>query len=91
MARRTSPRVVTSILAMTGEWTGKVRSTPTPKLSLRTDVPDFAPGDTLKVHVRVVEGTRERVQIFQGAVIRRQGAGLRADEQSLLDEPPPTP
>jgi large subunit ribosomal protein L19 len=45
--------------------------------SLRTDVPDFAPGDTLKVHVRVVEGTRERVQVFQGAVIRRQGSGVR--------------
>jgi large subunit ribosomal protein L19 len=44
--------------------------------SLRDDVPDFAPGDTLKVHVRVVEGTRERVQVFQGAVIRRQGGGL---------------
>ncbi len=45
--------------------------------SLRSDVPDFRPGDTLKVHVRVVEGTRERVQVFQGAVIRRQGGGLR--------------
>ena len=45
--------------------------------SLRDDVPDFGPGDTLKVHVRVVEGNRERVQIFQGAVIRRQGAGVR--------------
>ena len=45
--------------------------------SLRDDVPDFAPGDTLKVHVRVVEGTRERVQVFQGAVIRRQGDGIR--------------
>jgi large subunit ribosomal protein L19 len=44
---------------------------------LRDDVPDFRPGDTLKVHVRVVEGTRERVQIFQGAVIRRQGSGAR--------------
>jgi len=44
---------------------------------LRTDVPDFVPGDTLKVHVRVVEGSRERVQIFQGAVIRRQGSGVR--------------
>ena len=44
---------------------------------LRDDVPDFAPGDTLKVHVRVVEGTRERVQMFQGAVIRRQGSGAR--------------
>ena len=45
--------------------------------SLRDDVPDFAPGDTVKVHVRVVEGTRERVQLFQGAVIRRQGGGLQ--------------
>src|SRR6201995_2938195 len=44
---------------------------------LRDDVPDFAPGDALKVHVRVVEGNRERVQVFQGAVIRRQGSGLR--------------
>ena len=44
--------------------------------SLRTDVPDFAPGDTLKVHVRVVEGSRERVQVFQGAVSRRQGGGV---------------
>jgi large subunit ribosomal protein L19 len=45
--------------------------------SLRDDLPDFAPGDTLKVHVRVIEGTKERVQMFQGAVIRRQGSGLR--------------
>ena len=45
--------------------------------SLRDDVPEFAPGDTLKVHVRVVEGNRERVQLFQGHVIRRQGGGLR--------------
>ena len=45
--------------------------------SLRDDVPAFAPGDTLKVHVRVVEGSRERVQMFQGAVIRRQGSGAR--------------
>jgi large subunit ribosomal protein L19 len=45
--------------------------------SLRTDIPEFRPGDTLKVHVRVIEGTRSRVQIFQGVVIRRQGSGLR--------------
>ena len=45
--------------------------------SLRDDVPTFDAGDTLKVHVRVVEGNRERVQVFQGAVIRRQGSGLR--------------
>ncbi len=45
--------------------------------SLRSDVPDFRPGDTLKVHVRVVEGNRSRIQVFQGAVIRRQGGGLR--------------
>ncbi len=45
--------------------------------SLRDDIPAFDAGDTLKVHVRVVEGNRERVQVFQGAVIRRQGSGLR--------------
>ena len=45
--------------------------------SLRDDVPDFASGDTLKVHVKVVEGNKERVQVFQGAVIRRQGGGLQ--------------
>jgi len=45
--------------------------------SLRDDIPAFSPGDTLKVHVRVVEGTRERVQVFQGDVIRRQGSGIR--------------
>src|SRR5580658_9671199 len=45
--------------------------------SLRTDIPEFRPGDTVKVHVRVVEGTRERTQIFQGAVIRRHGGGVR--------------
>jgi large subunit ribosomal protein L19 len=44
---------------------------------LRDDVPAFGPGDTLKVHVRVVEGNRERVQVFQGVVIRRQGSGVR--------------
>src|ERR687887_324229 len=46
-------------------------------VSLRDDVPDFRPGDTLKVHVRVVEGTRSRIQVFQGVVIRRQGSGSR--------------
>ena len=45
--------------------------------SLRDDIPEFDAGDTLKVHVRVVEGNRERVQVFQGVVIRRQGSGLR--------------
>ncbi len=45
--------------------------------SLRDDVPEFDPGDTLKVHVKVVEGNKERVQVFQGAVIRRQGGGLQ--------------
>ena len=45
--------------------------------SLREDVPDFRAGDTLKVHVRVIEGNRSRVQVFQGVVIRRQGGGVR--------------
>ena len=44
---------------------------------LRDDLPDFRPGDTVKVHVRVVEGSRERIQVFQGFVLRRQGGGLR--------------
>src|SRR5436309_11091701 len=47
------------------------------RTSLRDDIPQFSPGDTLKVHVRVVEGNRERVQVFQGVVIRRQGSGVR--------------
>ncbi len=47
------------------------------KAFLRTDLPEFRPGDSVKVHVRVVEGNRERVQVFQGVVIRRQGGGLR--------------
>jgi len=46
------------------------------KSSLRDDVPDFASGDTLKVHVRVVEGNRERVQVFEGVVISRRGSGI---------------
>jgi large subunit ribosomal protein L19 len=46
--------------------------------SIRDDVPEFRAGDTVKVHVRVVEGNRERVQVFQGAVLRRQGSGVRA-------------
>jgi large subunit ribosomal protein L19 len=44
---------------------------------LRDDIPDFGPGDTLKVHVRVREGNRERIQVFQGVVIRRKGSGSR--------------
>jgi large subunit ribosomal protein L19 len=44
---------------------------------LRSDIPAFRPGDTLKVHVKVIEGSRSRVQVFQGVVIRRQGSGAR--------------
>ncbi|MDQ3932737.1 MAG: 50S ribosomal protein L19 [Actinomycetota bacterium] len=44
---------------------------------LRDDIPDFRPGDTVRVHVRVVEGNRARTQIFEGVVLRRQGGGLR--------------
>jgi large subunit ribosomal protein L19 len=47
------------------------------KAQIRSDVPDFRPGDTLKVHVRVKEGNRSRIQVFQGVVIRRQGSGAR--------------
>ena len=45
--------------------------------SKRDDIPGFRPGDTVKVHVKVVEGSRSRVQVFQGVVIRRQGGGLQ--------------
>lgn len=45
--------------------------------SLRDDIPDFRPGDTLKVHVKVVEGNKSRVQVFQGVVIARSGDGIR--------------
>jgi large subunit ribosomal protein L19 len=45
---------------------------------LRDDLPDFRPGDTVRVHVRVVEGERERVQVFEGVVIRRRGSQLSA-------------
>src|SRR5580698_367995 len=44
---------------------------------IRSDIPEFRPGDTLKVHVRVVEGSRSRIQVFQGVVLRRQGGGAR--------------
>ena len=44
---------------------------------LRTDIPEFRPGDTVKVHVKVVEGNRERIQIFEGLVIGRQNGGIR--------------
>ena len=47
------------------------------RAQLRDDLPDFRPGDTVKVHVRVVEGSRERIQVFQGFVLRRPGGGLR--------------
>ncbi|MEB3032672.1 50S ribosomal protein L19 [[Mycobacterium] nativiensis] len=47
------------------------------KASLRDDIPAFAPGDTINVHVKVIEGTKERIQVFKGVVIRRQGGGVR--------------
>ncbi|NLZ27664.1 MAG: 50S ribosomal protein L19 [Firmicutes bacterium] len=47
------------------------------KQYLKKDIPDFSPGDQVKVHVKVVEGTRERTQIFEGVVIRRRGGGSR--------------
>ena len=43
---------------------------------LRTDIPSFRPGDTVRVHAKVVEGTRERIQIFEGVVISRKGQGI---------------
>jgi large subunit ribosomal protein L19 len=46
------------------------------KEQLRTDMPSFRPGDTLKVHVKVIEGSRERIQLFEGVVIKRHGGGI---------------
>ena len=47
------------------------------KEQLRSDIPAFGPGDTVRVHARIVEGTRERIQVFEGVVIARQGTGVR--------------
>lgn len=46
------------------------------KEQLRTDLPEFRPGDTLKVHVKVIEGQRERIQVFEGVIIKRRGTGV---------------
>lgn len=46
------------------------------KEQIRKDIPSFRPGDTLKVHVKVIEGTRERIQLFEGVVIKRRGSGI---------------
>jgi len=48
------------------------------KSQLRSDIPDFRPGDTVRVHARIVEGERERIQIFEGVVIKRRGVGVSA-------------
>ncbi|MGV0643228.1 50S ribosomal protein L19 [Mycolicibacterium sp. XJ662] len=45
--------------------------------SLRDDIPDFGAGDTVNVHVKVIEGSKERIQVFKGVVLRRQGGGVR--------------
>ncbi|MDR3214879.1 MAG: 50S ribosomal protein L19 [Bacilli bacterium] len=48
------------------------------KRQLKSDLPDFSSGDTIRVHVKIVEGNRERVQVFEGVVIKRQGGGVGA-------------
>jgi len=45
---------------------------------VRTDIPDFGPGDTVQVHVKVIEGDKERIQVFEGIVIKRKGKGMNA-------------
>ena len=47
------------------------------KEQLKKDIPQFGPGDTVRVHAKIVEGNRERIQVFEGVVIRRQGSGVR--------------
>ena len=44
---------------------------------LKNDVPNFGPGDTVKVNVKIVEGKRERIQVFEGVVLKRQGGGIQ--------------
>ena len=46
------------------------------KEQLRSDLPSFRPGDTVRVHVNIVEGTRERIQVYEGVVIKRRGGGI---------------
>ncbi|OIJ13186.1 50S ribosomal protein L19 [Anaerobacillus alkalidiazotrophicus] len=46
------------------------------KEQLKSDIPAFRPGDTVRVHVKVVEGTRERIQVFEGVIIKRRGSGI---------------
>jgi large subunit ribosomal protein L19 len=46
------------------------------KEQLRSDLPEFRPGDTVRVHVKVIEGTRERIQVYEGVVIKRRGGGI---------------
>lgn len=48
------------------------------KEQLRSDIPEFRPGDTVRVHAKVVEGTRERIQLFEGVVLKRRGSGVSA-------------
>jgi large subunit ribosomal protein L19 len=47
------------------------------KVSLRDDIPTFGPGDTVEVHVKVIEGNKQRIQVFKGVVLRRSGGGVR--------------
>lgn len=49
------------------------------KEQMRADIPDFRPGDTVKVHVRIVEGQKQRIQAFEGVVIRKRGSDVRAN------------
>ena len=77
----TSPREPTNTYArLTAALLGARAMNPTDfidKDSLRSDVPNFGPGDNVKVHVRVIEGNKERTQVFQGYVIARAGGGVR--------------
>ena len=57
---------------------------------LRTDIPEFRAGDSVRVHARIVEGSRERVQMFEGVVIKRKGTGIQATYLSLIHISEPT-
>ncbi len=71
-------RAGSSVHALYADWNRPMNTLDSlDQKSLRDDIPDFRPGDTLDVHVKVIEGSKERVQVFKGVVIRRQGGGIR--------------
>lgn len=82
MDKTTHKKRCSAALLIVQEWLSEGEENMNPlieeitKEQLRSDIPDFRPGDTVRVHARIVEGSRERIQIFEGVVIKRRGAGI---------------